>query len=740
MDEEVVLNVKLDAQKVAENLAKTTEQINTLKQEQKLLNEALKSGQISEENYGKAMSQSNSELEKATRATKGYIAQLKVLDKDTGQYGDSLNEQRRKLNDMQKAYDELDANIRNSKAGKEFLKQIQQQDKAVKEMENSTGRFGRSVGSYEDALKKAGVGVDGFTQKMKALMANPWAILIGAIVVVFKKLIDAFKGSEDRMNEMRKAFAPLKAVGDMIKQTFDKLAASLGGLVSGALKKVTEGVKWLFSALDRLAKKVGLDWNLSGAFEAIAENSKNATEAEIKYAQHRRQWIEQEAKYEKQVAELRDKSVQKDKYNTDERIKFLEDAIAIERKMADEKVKLAKENLAYLQAEAARSENDAEMNDKLAEAKAAVTRAETDYYNTTKNLNAQIVAFRKEEQSEAKRADAEAEKNLKEDQKRTKASLDYRREVQLKALGQDTEYTQKAYDINMLYFKDLLDLYEKDSADYYNALKAREQYDETYAEKRKEMQEKVQEFMAQYNSVEKLENEYEQELNALEEFYSQGLISTEEYESTKTKIQDKYSKERTKATMAEVGALAGAFDAMANMLGEYAAENEQAAKAQKAFSLMSILLNQAQSISQGALAISEGVASAAMIPFPANIPAILSVVATISGLIAGVGTSIAQAKQLFSQADTQKFATGGIVGGTSYTGDQVPVMANSREMYLTLGQQKELFDIANGNGAHGINYELLAASVAALPAPVMEYTEFKQFEQNVSTYNEIAAV
>ena len=48
------------------------------------------------------------------------------------------------------------------------------------------------------------------------------------------------------------------------------------------------------------------------------------------------------------------------------------------------------------------------------------------------------------------------------------------------------------------------------------------------------------------------------------------------------------------------------------------------------------------------------------------------------------------------------FDSGGIVGGTSYRGDKLPAMVNSREMILNATQQKQLFDIIN-SGASGAN-------------------------------------
>ncbi len=61
----------------------------------------------------------------------------------------------------------------------------------------------------------------------------------------------------------------------------------------------------------------------------------------------------------------------------------------------------------------------------------------------------------------------------------------------------------------------------------------------------------------------------------------------------------------------------------------------------------------------------------------------------------------------FVQGSFGKFANGGIVGGNSYTGDNVPVYVNSKEMILNDGQQANLFKMANGGGNN--NSDMLAA-------------------------------
>lgn len=70
------------------------------------------------------------------------------------------------------------------------------------------------------------------------------------------------------------------------------------------------------------------------------------------------------------------------------------------------------------------------------------------------------------------------------------------------------------------------------------------------------------------------------------------------------------------------------------------------------------------------------------------------------GFITGGLVAAAGAAQV-AIIDAQKFAEGGIVGGSSYTGDNVVAAVNSGEMILNQSQQARLFDMANGRGAGG---------------------------------------
>jgi hypothetical protein len=77
----------------------------------------------------------------------------------------------------------------------------------------------------------------------------------------------------------------------------------------------------------------------------------------------------------------------------------------------------------------------------------------------------------------------------------------------------------------------------------------------------------------------------------------------------------------------------------------------------------------------------------------ASIPPIATALSALVG-----ATGAAQAGQVASTQD--QFATGGIVGGSSYYGDKVPIKVNSGEMILNKTQQKSLFDFLKSGGKY----------------------------------------
>ena len=209
--------------------------------------------------------------------------------------------------------------------------------------------------------------------------------------------------------------------------------------------------------------------------------------------------------------------------------------------------------------------------------------------------------------------------------------------------------------------------------------------------------------------------------------------------------------------MATAASASQTFGAMSDLLSQYGEENEAAAKASKAFGIAQIITDQAISIADTAKAISAAVAGATAAAASTGPAApfvlagyIAAMVGAVLGALGSIASTIAQAKQLMSSADTSgndagKYAGGGTIPGTSYTGDKLIAHVNSGEGIYTGTQANNLLqEIANNPVRGGFDYEAMADAMAYAvsqqKAPVVVYKELQEFGQKVSTFNEIASV
>ena len=178
------------------------------------------------------------------------------------------------------------------------------------------------------------------------------------------------------------------------------------------------------------------------------------------------------------------------------------------------------------------------------------------------------------------------------------------------------------------------------------------------------------------------------------------------------------SKEVADTMQAVTGALSDLFEAAAG-------DSEAYAKFKKAMAIVDATISMAQTIAAATEISTVGNPYTVAIRIAANVAAVTAQFAAVINAIKAA-----------SIPSAPSFERGGIVPGTSYTGDNVTTRLNSREMVLTLQQQGNLFDLINaGLPRGGIDYRRLAAAfaegAAQLPAPVLAYSEFKAFERDV---------
>lgn len=167
---------------------------------------------------------------------------------------------------------------------------------------------------------------------------------------------------------------------------------------------------------------------------------------------------------------------------------------------------------------------------------------------------------------------------------------------------------------------------------------------------------------------------------------SDGTITTtaEEIAAAEEKIEE--YKNKMSDMSSQIGTIGGAFSGLGEAVGgtggkmmEFAGQTMQAA-AQIIPQIVSLIA------AKQAEATAAGTASAAALPFPANIAAMASVIATVVSLFASI---------------PKAFAEGGIIGGNSIHGDTMLARVNSGEMILNRNQQSNLYRAIKNNNIGG---------------------------------------
>ena len=826
--ESTILDVKLDAGKVAQDLQDLITRIAALKAQQKSLNEEIKAGNDVDGKYAEQLIRVKDQLAWTEKQAKGLSATTKLLNADTLTYSDSLNGERQKLADMQKAYDQLDRAQRESDGGKAFLEAIKAQSDAVKGLEEDTGRAQRNVGNYPKAwaeaipglnkatgvLSKMGITMDdlknkgvkafsGLVQSLKAFgkafITPPIVIItavLGAIMAIVNKVSAAFKKNDDAMTALQKAFAIFKPIGEAVNAVFNSLANAIAKVAEGAAKAVS----WI----------VG---KLAPGYKKAADESQALVQAQDDLEEAERKYTENSAKRNRDISALRAEAMDKEKHTAEERKELLSKAIELEKANLEDEKKIKAEQLRILE-ETARRERDTsdETKNKIAQARADMYQAEQNYYDGVRSLQEKMNSFNQEIENEKAKAADEKRKKREEDAK-ADADAERARQENARKIAQEAEdfaisliedetartiaqrkiqgdreiaalqerldkeknLTEESREQLAQLIKDkqtALDAeLDKMATDAANAkteedIKAEEERAMRILEYKRELAESgSKEELAIQKEI--LDAQMAQELENVELSEEEKYLIRQTYKKKAEELDKQYHdnlvkqaedaraayKESLKATAESASQ---AFGAMSDLLSAYGEENEAAAKASKAFGIAQIITDQAISIADTAKAISAAVAGATVAAASTGPAApfvlggyILAMVGAVMSALGSIASTIAQAKQLMSSADTAgkdagRYAGGGTIPGTSYTGDKLIAHVNSGEGIYTGTQANNLLqEIANNPLRGGASEEMaaaMAAAVSALPAPVMVLQEFREFEQKVSTFDELAKI
>ena len=600
----------------------------------------------------------------------------------------SLVQLRAQLANLNKQYDSMSGFERMGTAGEALRTKIKALSDNISNLEANTGRYQRNVGNYKSALeglsgsfKLAGLSTKGLDQSLKLLNGNPIMLLLTAIVTIGRQLIQAFKGNEEATMALKQAFSAFNPFIDAAKRGLEAFANVVVKVVTGAVNGLTSAIGWLLDRVQDIGDFFGADWHMGDNFREGVAAAKELQAAENDYIKAKRAWSVESAKIDREVSDLREKASDNENYTAQQRLDYLNKAIALETRKAEKDKELAQQNLANLQAEAQRSANDAAMNEKLAEAERAVIEADTRLADTKRNLNRQRQQAIREINGEAS-----AVGNY------TAKVKELRKELELiKALSID-ELTEANTKKN----KELADNI-KQVVDRIGLL------DETF--------EKLPSAEELFGDLAEVTDENLKDTTTSFELFSEGFKNNAEtIEKTASALSSSF------------GSVASMYETMAKDESKSEAEREKAARKAKTWAALQIAAN-------SGTALAKGIAGAMDVPWPANIGALASI-------MAAALAAIAQAKAIAAESHEHGGVIGGKFIGATRGGDDTYIHARRGELMLNADQQRQLYDIANGNTKTSMAAQL-AEAIQAMPAPVLVYEEFSRFGQKITNINEL---
>lgn len=247
-----VKEAQADMQRLSEEIVKQKQRQAELKKEMKATEKAFKDGEISQEDYTKAMAQNNIEQTKSKKIVSENTAQLKQNIRVVNAQEGSLDQLRASLNLLQKEYGQLDKSTESGrKKAAELTEQIERLDLAVKAEEKSIGDSRRNVGNYADAFSQAGGPIGNFTDRvrglgtqLKALVATP----VGAFIAVLASIVGATKAFMDYNREVQKTNALIMGITNLTGDVVDSIrvqTSAISEVLNVGQEELLQGAKVL---------------------------------------------------------------------------------------------------------------------------------------------------------------------------------------------------------------------------------------------------------------------------------------------------------------------------------------------------------------------------------------------------------------------------------------------------------------------------------------------------------------
>lgn len=724
--EQIIIDVELNADEVAQGLGEVAKRTSELKKENADLKKQMKAGTGDWSENAKKLKENELQLKTLKAAEKDLTGQLAATTQTNRTYSDSIDGVRAMTADLQRQYQSLTKAERESAGGKEMFNKLVELKQEVKDNAQSAGDFQDSVGNYPKVFDLSGTsigkfqtmlqGFGGTAQTVGGVASNAFAgikasaiamgkaflvppillisAILGAIVLVAKGVSDAFKKNDDAATNLQRAFAVFTPITEALSWAFDKLAVGVSKIALGFSKAVS-GILSIIPAYRKAAKEAD---DLVKAQDDLEESE--------------RQYVKNSAKRKVEIANLKKDALDSEKFTAKEREAMLKKADDLEKQdLVENRNNLAKKYNQLVKSNKQQKDTSDAAKDAEVQALAAFYQAEEAYLNGTMRLQSKSIAAKKEQAAEEERIAKEAGDKAAERRARERKERIEQTEREIKEFDAAQKAKVKTY---------------ADAMAAIEALKTtvvEEVGDDDFGDVKKYLAdlEEAKRVIAETNAIDSLA--YQQGI--LDAEYEQAIENAKKIGISTTAIDAAYAEQKKQISEAETAAK---LDMASDFAGNLSTIFGESTKLGKAAAAAQIAID----TYKGALAAYASMASVPIVGQALGIAA-----------AAAVGVKGAKAiKDVYSVKETfpkPRFAGGGIVGGSSISGDMINARVNSGEMILNLPQQKRLFNMiaTTGNSSQGgIDYELLAKTMSKLPSPVVVYKEFSDFGDKIVTFDE----
>lgn len=279
-------------------------------------------------------------------------------------------------------------------------KKINEINGQLKDLDASTGNYQRNVGDYSNKMSGAfksvmpsvgglKTGVKGLGGSLKALLANPVVAIVGAIVVVMKKLVDQIKGNEQQMQTLKEAFAVFEPVINAVKNAFTAVAGVLVNTLSKAIQFISDRITGLVKGFRDIAYAFGWD-ELAQKADGFLQRQQQSIELakrENELVKDRRANKVAEAKLDAEISELRAKMADREKYSLEDRKKFADEWEAKSKERFELMKKQAQEEYDLINQRNKQTQTGTPDYEAEAEAEANLYRVTQQYNDGLRQLN-----------------------------------------------------------------------------------------------------------------------------------------------------------------------------------------------------------------------------------------------------------------------------------------------------------------------------------------------------------------